>query len=119
MPMVDASYDHIVVNSRDMLNFLEMFEEVLRAALEAARPENKTFKIFIDPRAQNPMSRNLPSIDVKVFYHKGWQFTDAEKEALADYLRPFLEESSQSLKLKKDNLKVRLYPREDPISISV
>lgn len=119
MPMVDASYDHIVVNLRDMANFLERFEEILRAALQTARPYNKDFKIFVDPRAQSPLSRNLPSLDVKVFYHAEWRFTKKERADILEYMRPFLEEFSSGMKMKKDALVVRLYRRGGHARISV
>lgn len=119
MPRVNITYDHIHVTPRTVENFVELFEVNLRAALLLLRPNNTTFKILLDPRAQSPLCRNLPRLDVVVFYHAEWNFSDEEKASILESIRPFLEEFSRESKLRKDDLTVRLYRLDGYARISI
>jgi inhibitor of KinA sporulation pathway (predicted exonuclease) len=118
MLRIDASYDHVVVNPRDMSNFLEGFEIKLKEILTSLRPKNSDCKIYIDPRAQSPISRNLPSIDVKFYCDGEWALSDLEQQILVEQISSFLTEARVRMNLKEGNLLVRMYPRENPVRIS-
>ncbi len=119
MPMVEATYDHLYVTPRVMENFLEALETKLREALNKIRPKIVNFEIYSEARAQSPIRRNLPPIDVKIFYHAGWGFKEHDLEEILKYLEPVCAATAKDARLKEGSVKARMYLRDGHASITI
>lgn len=118
MPHVEYSYNPIY-KAKKMQEFGVAFEGILRSAIQEVRPGKNDYRITVKGAPHPMVSVGLGAIDMNIFYHDEWGFTEKEKERILRSIRHRVREKFSHIKGSDEEIKIRLYPRTGYVGITV